>query len=224
MQDKELQLFEFTGKDIRSYEKDGQIWFVAKDVADILGYSGTEAMTRRLDEDESMSYKLSGMNMNSILINESGLYNAIFGSTKQGAKTFKRWVTSEVLPSIRKTGEYKISNTIKSLENQIGLLNKKINYMDPKKELYFNIMRVGRIMDCPTASTGGMDELAMVVECEHGIKLFQLYFSMYGTYRKNLNKFIDMINIHGLYDEVNSSIKNIFKYDAEDKKRKALNE
>lgn len=91
---------------IRILILDGEYWFVAKDVSVALGYSETNAMTRRLDSEDVMSDKLTGMNMKSILINESGLYSAIMGSNLPNAKKFKRWVTSEVLPSIRKTGNY----------------------------------------------------------------------------------------------------------------------
>ena len=97
--------FNFNGSAVRTLkDANGEPWFVAKDVADILGYSETAMMTRRLDDDESISAKLAGMNMKSTLINESGLYNAILGSNKPEAKAFKRWVTGEVLPSIRKHG------------------------------------------------------------------------------------------------------------------------
>lgn len=103
----ELSVFDFNGMGVRVIkDSGGEPWFVAKDVADILGYSETAMMTRRLDEDETMSAKLAGMNMKSTLINESGLYNAILGSNKPEAKSFKRWVTHEVLPEIRKTGAY----------------------------------------------------------------------------------------------------------------------
>lgn len=93
---------------IRSITINDQPWFVGKDVADSLGYSETNAMTRRLDDEDFMSTKLTDMNMKSILINESGLYAAILGSQLPSAKKFKRWVTSEVLPAIRKTGTYSV--------------------------------------------------------------------------------------------------------------------
>lgn len=86
--------------------KDGEPWFVGKDVADKLGYAQTSNMMKRIDTEDFMSSILDGMNMKSILINESGLYSAIIGSKLPSAKRFKRWVTSEVLPAIRKTGGY----------------------------------------------------------------------------------------------------------------------
>ena len=103
---KELQNFNFSGQDVRIITINGEPWFVGKDVADILEYSDTQAMTRRLDDEDFMTDKLSGMNMKSTLINESGLYTAILGSKKTEAKRFKRWITSEVLPTIRKHGAY----------------------------------------------------------------------------------------------------------------------
>lgn len=97
---------------VRIFIKDGEPWFVAKDIADILKYSETNAMTKRLDSDEVISDKLEGMNMRSTLINESGFYNAIIGSKLPEAKQFKKWVTSKVLPSIRKHGVYMTEDVI----------------------------------------------------------------------------------------------------------------
>ena len=105
----ELSVFNFNGADVRVVkDKSGAPWFVAKDVAEILGYTDTQAMTRRLDKDEisSCTDKSSGQRRHITIVNESGLYNAILGSNKPEAKSFKRWVTHEVLPEIRKTGAY----------------------------------------------------------------------------------------------------------------------
>ena len=86
---------------------DGEPWFVAKDVSDALGYSEAYEMTKNLDDDEKHNRQIAGHgNQLFTLINESGLYNGIMGSKKAKAKVFKKWVTSEVLPSIRKTGGY----------------------------------------------------------------------------------------------------------------------
>ena len=106
-----MQIFENSEfGQVRTLIRENEIWFVAKDVADILEYSDTNAMTRKLDDDETISVKLSGMNMNSTIISESGLYNAIIGSKQEKAKAFKKWITSEVLVAIRKTGGY-VSNS-----------------------------------------------------------------------------------------------------------------
>lgn len=106
----ELQIFNFESSEVRTVLINDVPYFVGKDVAEILGYSETYSMTKRLDEEDVMSAKLSGMNMKSTLINESGLYAAVIGSQLPNAKKFKRWVTSEVLPSIRKTGTYSVAS------------------------------------------------------------------------------------------------------------------
>ncbi|MEA9429395.1 BRO-N domain-containing protein [Aeromonas caviae] len=89
-------------------DEQGEPWFVASDVAAVLGYAQTNNMNKLIDEDDKNKrvLQIGGNYVNQSLINESGLYQAIFGSTKLEAKRFKRWVTSEVLPSIRKTGSY----------------------------------------------------------------------------------------------------------------------
>lgn len=98
--------------EIRTVTIDGEPWFVAKDISDILGYAQTSNMMKRIDSEDSISSKMDGMNMKSLFINESGLYSAIIGSKLEAAKRFKRWVTSEVLPSIRKHGVYMTSEVI----------------------------------------------------------------------------------------------------------------
>lgn len=109
----ELQIFnnEKFGR-VRTTMINDEPYFVGKDVAEILGYNQTNNMVKRLDESDFISSKLEGMNMNSILVNESGLYSAIFGSKLKEAREFKHWVTSEVLPTIRKHGAYMTEKTI----------------------------------------------------------------------------------------------------------------
>lgn len=97
---------------IRIVMVDNEPWFVAKDISDKLGYAQTSNMMKRIDDEDSKSSILDGMNMKSLLINESGLYSAIIGSKLPSAKQFKHWVTSEVLPSIRKHGAYATKDTI----------------------------------------------------------------------------------------------------------------
>ena len=103
-----VSVYQFNSVDVRvSKDEKGEPWFVAMDVSRILGYSDTEAMTRRLDKDEIQNRQIVGFGNRGVnIINESGLYSAIICSSKPQAKVFKKWVTSEVLPSIRKTGGY----------------------------------------------------------------------------------------------------------------------
>lgn len=92
---------------IRVMEQNGEPWFVGKDVADILGYqNGSRDINRHVDEEDRHKVKIFDGNQDkeTIIINESGLYSLILSSKLPAAKKFKRWVTSEVLPSIRKHG------------------------------------------------------------------------------------------------------------------------
>lgn len=95
--------------ELRTVEKDGQIWFVGKDVAEILGYqNGSRDINRHVDEDDRQNYQNGTFESNRglTIINESGLYSLILSSKLPKAKEFKHWVTADVLPSIRKTGSY----------------------------------------------------------------------------------------------------------------------
>ena len=94
---------------IRTIQQNGEPWFVGKDVADILGYqNGSRDVNRHVDEDDRQNYQNGTFESNRglTIINESGLYSLILSSKMPKAKEFKRWVTSEVIPAIRKTGGY----------------------------------------------------------------------------------------------------------------------
>ena len=109
------KVFTFNESDqhIRVQIKDGEPWFVAKDVCDALTIGNSRDAVNRLDEDEKamsvLPTQFGDKEMN--LVNESGLYNLIFQSRKPEAKKFRKWVTSEVLPSIRKTGRYEVGKS-----------------------------------------------------------------------------------------------------------------
>lgn len=113
----ELQIFknEQFGS-VRTLEKDGEPWFVGKDVAEALGYSNTrDALLVHVDaEDKDTVAFHDGTpgNPNQTIINESGVYALVFGSKLESARQFKRWITSEVIPSIRKHGAYATPVTI----------------------------------------------------------------------------------------------------------------
>lgn len=106
----ELKIFENPafGK-VRIIQQNGEPWFIGKDVAEILGYSNTpKAIRDHVDDEDKLAERivLSGQNREVAIINESGLYSLILSSKMPKAKEFKRWVTAEVLPAIRKTGGY----------------------------------------------------------------------------------------------------------------------
>lgn len=104
---------------IRTIEQNGEPWFVGKDVAEALGYSNaSKALADHVDEQDKLNNEslVSLGQRGGWLINESGFYSLCFSSKLEGAKKFKRWVTSEVLPSIRKTGNYMMLKLSKEMQ------------------------------------------------------------------------------------------------------------
>lgn len=111
----DLSIFAFGDCMIRTIKKDDETWFVGRDVAIALEYAKPEnALATHVDNDDKTTTLIQGSGSNyksnTTIINESGLYALIFGSKLENAKKFKRWVTSEVLPQIRKTGAYTSMN------------------------------------------------------------------------------------------------------------------
>ena len=114
---------------VRTTTINGEPWFVGKDVADILGYSNPrDAIAKHVDDDDrnTVAIRDGKGNPNQTIINESGLYALIIGSKLPTAKKFKRWVTSEVLPSIRKTGSYTV-DPLQKQRLEIDLNNSRAN-------------------------------------------------------------------------------------------------
>jgi prophage antirepressor-like protein len=104
----QISVFNFRTTEVRTVAINGEVWFVASDIAKALDYAEAKDMTRVLDEDEKGRHIVptpSG-EQEMIVINESGMYHAVLKSRKPEAKPFRKWVTSEVLPAIRKTGKY----------------------------------------------------------------------------------------------------------------------
>ena len=105
----EMQVFNYKSSQVRTVEINNEPWFVLKDVCAVLDLGSAHKVSERLDEDERNQIPLTdslGRKQETTIINESGLYNVILRSDKPEAKPFRKWVTSEVLPSIRKTGSY----------------------------------------------------------------------------------------------------------------------
>jgi prophage antirepressor-like protein len=103
-----IQIFKYENNDVRTVEMNGEPWFVLKDVCVVLGLGTVSKVADRLDADEKGMNQIHtpGGMQDVTVINESGLYNVILRSDKPEAKPFRKWVTSEVLPSIRKNGGY----------------------------------------------------------------------------------------------------------------------
>ena len=108
------QVFTYDNSQLRTVVINDEPWFVAADVARLLGYRMASDMTRRLDEDDrgTRSVRTPSGQQEMTVISEAGLYAAILGSQVPGAREFKRWITHEVLPAIRKTGRYETTPAI----------------------------------------------------------------------------------------------------------------
>jgi anti-repressor protein len=167
---------------VRAFLKEDEPWFVANDVCSILGISNSRDAMNRLDEDERRGSVIptpSG-NQNTNIINESGLYSLILRSRKKEAKKFKKWVTSEVLPSIRKKGGYMIDNpaespdeimaralkiadeTLKRREQEIEQKDQEIAELKPKATYYDLILQCkGLLSVTQIAKDYGMSAMAM---------------------------------------------------------------
>ncbi len=152
----EITIFKYESKKVRTVIKDGEPWFVLKDVCVVLGITNPTVVSNRLEEDEVTKYNLGGLSGDSNIINESGLYSVILLSRKPEAKRFKKWITSEVLPEIRKTGSYlRTPRTyIQALEALLESEKEKERLKQEKKELqieldeskeYFTVKRVAKI-------------------------------------------------------------------------------
>lgn len=104
----EMQVFKYEDNEVRTVERNGEVWWVLADVCRVLGIQNNRNVARRLDEDEKGVHLMDtlGGGQKMTIINESGLYKVILRSDKPEAKKFTRWVTHEVLPAIRKTGSY----------------------------------------------------------------------------------------------------------------------
>ena len=149
-----------------------EIWFVGKDVAAILGYKDTsDAMKRHVDDEDKLTRRFtdSGQNREMYIINESGLYSLVLSSKLPSAKEFKRWVTSEVLPSIRKHGAYMSPETIENvllnpdtiitLAKQLKAERAKVAELQPKADYFDTVSRAeGSTSFRETAKVFGIGE------------------------------------------------------------------
>lgn len=151
----ELQIFsneEFG--EIRTVTIDNEPWFVGKDVAAILGYANqNEAIKDHIDKEDKLNSKtLSSFDLDlgqrgGWLINESGVYALIFGSKLKSAKRFKHWVTSEVLPSIRKTGQYQMPHLSKEMQAIVLLDTRTVQMQERLDRLEYDIPLYGSEAD-----------------------------------------------------------------------------
>ncbi len=200
----ELQTFNFENQQVRTIEIENEPWFVANDVTTILGLSNTTVALQRLDEDERAKYNLGRQGMTNI-VNEYGLYNLVLASRKPEAKQFKRWVTHEVLPTIRKHGAYLTPDKIEeALLNPDTLINlatqlkqeregrliaeQRVNELTPKASYYDKVLSNKALVTITViAKDYGMSGKAMnALLHELGIQYKQgTTWLLYARYEKN---------------------------------------
>jgi len=143
----DLKIWNYEDTTVRTLEIDGEMWFVGKDIAVILEYTNPQKAIRDHvdEEDRTVNESFTVNGTMGTLINESGVYALIFSSKLPTAKQFKRWVTSEVLPSIHRTGSYGIDNTL-SLELQVLIQHERM-MQEQKKQLDAVQHKVDAIQD-----------------------------------------------------------------------------
>lgn len=162
--DNKIKLFNFNNQKVRTLVINDQPYFVGKDAAEILGYKNTkDALSKHVDDEDKLGSQIatSGQNRTMTVINESGLYDLIFDASRQSnsseikarAKKFRHWVTSEVLPSIRKHGAYmtdekieevllnpdtiiKLATELKTERERRSIAEQRVNELTPKASYY----------------------------------------------------------------------------------------
>ena len=169
----ELQIFNYKGNEIRTVNYKDDTWWILKDVCDVLDLTNPSVVAERLDNDERAKLDL-GRQGETNIVNESGLYSVILRSDKQEAKTFKRWITHEVLPSIRKTGSYQVPQEFnlnyarqcleswEKAEKALTVANKTINKLAPLADFAQNVlsdhgsasMQLGQFAKCVNCGMG----------------------------------------------------------------------
>ena len=193
--------------DIRTITIDNEPWFVGKDVATALGYADTFGALKKhiMDEDKLVcQIDSAGQKRDVTVINESGLYALIFGSKLESAKRFKHWVTSEVLPAIRKTGSYqKPMSPVEMMRIQLGMIDDhegRITDLEQNMTLdYGQQMSLGDIVNRVVVDTlGGKDSNAyheigrkVFAECNRDLKH---YFNVNARNNVPKKKFDEAVN------------------------------
>lgn len=152
----ELQVFNYESNEVRTVMIDGEPWFVLKDVCQVLGISKYRDVAPRLDDDERGLFKMDtpGGKQEMAIINESGLYSVILRSDKPEAKPFRKWVTSKVLPSIRKTGAYTNGKTVqdpsKAALAEAKLLNSRARERNSRVKEAPMWLEIAKVVSAPT--------------------------------------------------------------------------
>ncbi len=211
----ELQIFKYTeSHQIRTTVIDGEVWFVAKDVCDVLGLADVTSALRTLDEDEKLVRKISGAGQirEMATVSEPGLYKLIMRSTKPQAKDFTRWVTHTVLPSIRQTGMY-VST---AMQARIDELERKIASMEKVLSERYSLSVLGETVLGQIGAISFKDGATFL--SQHGVEIGQNRLFKYCRDKKLLcsrkgrqwNKLTQAAVNKGLFNlEINGGFKTI---------------
>lgn len=154
----DLQIFSYQSHEVRKVEVNGEPWFVLKDVCSILNINNQSDVYNRLDDDEKGVAQIDtlGGQQKMSTVNESGLYHVILRSDKPEAVPFRKWVTSEVLPQIRKTGNYSIVQADPNLPPELAMVEGLLNSM---KQMYSTQQRHDKAIEQLTESMDTMKEV-----------------------------------------------------------------
>lgn len=167
-------------KSIRAFSYKNEPWFVGKDIAESLGYKDTDqAIRKHVDKDDKQTRQFNGTGQmrKMIIINESGLYSLILSSKLENAKKFKKWITSEVLPSIRKHGAYMTEDTIEkaltSPDFLIQLATKLKEEQEKSKDLEDKLEKNSKMLNQISASKNSLlvREVAKILSNKHSIQI-----------------------------------------------------
>lgn len=192
----ELQIFkneEFG--EVRTVEIGGESWFVGKDVAEILGYSNTrDALAKHIDGEDKGDVAIRdsiGREQSTTIINESGLYSLILSSKLPNAKAFKRWITSEVLPSIRKHGLYATDELLDNPDLIIQMATKLKEEREVRKALEIeNKVQSQQIAELTPKAT----YYDLILQCKDLLSMTEIAKD-YGKSAKGMNKLLNEFGI-----------------------------
>ena len=186
------QLKEFENKEfgrIRVADVNGQLWWILKDVCKALGLTTPSRVAERLDEDEvSQTHVIDGMGreQNTYIITESGLYAVILRSNKPGAKAFRKWITSEILPSIRKHGAYVTDDTLRKMLNEDGFTDELISRLSDEKA------RTAALLGAVEALAPKARYYDIVLQCKNAVQtsiIAKDYGMTCAAFNKMLNRY-----------------------------------
>lgn len=195
----ELQIFnnsEFG--EIRTIEINGEPWFVASDICNALELSNTTSAVGRLDDDEKSKFNLGLSGGETNCVNEYGLYNLVLASRKENAKRFKRWITHEVIPTIRRTGGYRVPQTplealqmtveqIVEQEKRLNSFESRLDMIEAKSQIvpneYFTIAGFATIrkQKIDVALANLLGRKASKLSREYGYEIGKVSDPRYGT-------------------------------------------